>query len=84
MSDSGGGPEFVTDKTAIVVKKKNAGSDPDEAIRFSARLAEAIGFLASHPEKRQQMGEEAQDYARKFNMERYLEEFVNIFEEAEE
>jgi glycosyltransferase involved in cell wall biosynthesis len=72
-TDSGGIPEYITDKCAIVVKR-------DE--NFIKNLSSAIQKLIISKEKREAMGDAGFIHVQKYNYDNYYTDFLKILTES--
>ena len=68
VTNSGGLVEYVTDKTAVVVRREN----------LIENLREAINELRSDERIRTEMSIEAKEHVKEYNMEKYYDNFVEI------
>lgn len=71
VTRSGGIPEAVDEKCAIIIDKDNLEDLPK-------LIAESIIYLFKHPEKRIEMGKHALDRSRLFSKENYIKKYIQI------
>lgn len=67
VSDSGSIPDFVDEKSAIIIKRDN---------NYVISLAEAMEYLYLHPEICKNMGKEGARIAKKYSQEVYYDDFI--------
>ena len=70
VTRSGGIPEYVNNKNAIIVEKDK---------KLVNHLTEKIEFMLNNPEKLKLMSDEAIKFSKKMNLDNFYEEFCNIF-----